>query len=168
MKVPDCYICGKAAVTDAIVEGARVSVCADCTRYGKPIAQPPGVRRPVSTTSVKTFEPASVPIHHEYSVVEGFGKLISDARQGLHLTRRELANTLFISENVIERMEAGHLMPEHKVAQKLEKFLKIKLIEENIPGKVDKLKDELLSDYRGKGKGSYTVADAINIKVKKK
>lgn len=168
MKAPDCYICGQAAVTDAIVEGAAVSVCGNCVRFGKPLSVPPGVRRPVSNTSVKTSEPYRAPIQHEYSVVEGYGKIIATAREKMGLTRQQLANGLFIQENVIERLEHEHLKPEHKVAEKLEKFLKIKLIEENIPGKVDKLKEELYGGFKGGGKDSYTVADAINIKVKKK
>ncbi|MFH1750714.1 MAG: multiprotein-bridging factor 1 family protein [Candidatus Micrarchaeota archaeon] len=168
MRAPDCYICGKAAVVEAIVEGARVQLCGGCMKYGTPISKPTGVSRPVSSTSMKTASPASPPIRHEFSVIEGYGGAVQRARESMGLTRHELAATLFISENIIERIEHEALKPDHKIAEKLEKFLKIKLLQEDIPGKVDKLKEDLLSDYRRKGSGSYTVADAINIKMKKK
>ncbi|MEK6954917.1 MAG: multiprotein bridging factor aMBF1 [Candidatus Micrarchaeota archaeon] len=167
MKTPDCYICGNPAMGEAIVEGARVQVCGVCVKYGKPVSSPiPS--RPISNTSAKTSQTISTAISHEYSVVDGYGKIIAHAREKMGLTRHQLANTLFITENVIERLEAEHLKPEHKVAQKIEKFLTIKLLEENIPGKVDKLREEMLSDFQGKGKDSFTVADVIDIKTKKK
>ncbi len=145
----ECHICGNEAVAIGIVEGARVHLCPNCVQFGKDVKTPPVNRevayrsqQPTNQSQLHQKVPAKE-IVRDFNAVQGYGDLIKNAREGLNLTRRELANTLFISENVIERLEHESLKPDHKTAQKLEKFLKIKLISEEVPGKVGQMKGEL-------------------------
>lgn len=85
------------------------------------------------------------------------------------MTRKELGEKLFISENVIERIEHEYLKPDLKTAQKLEQFLKIKIIQEDVPEKVDDGKKELAEMRKqNKGSGNLTAGDVIEIKTRKK
>ncbi|MFH0971214.1 MAG: multiprotein bridging factor aMBF1 [Candidatus Micrarchaeota archaeon] len=169
----ECHICGKPAVSEALVEGARVYLCDSCIRYGKPIQKPIQSR-----THNATPYPPTMPAAHqrqaftpkEYGAVENYGEKIRNSREAMHLTRKELANTLFINENVIERLEDELLKPEHKVAEKLEKFLKIKIIEEEGAGEdPEKLRKELDAMHKaGKAAGGVTFGDVVDIKMRQK
>ena len=112
----DCDICGRPATTKAIIEGATLSVCARCVQYGRELSAP-ATRRPQQSRPMVELE-----------VVEGYGRIVRQARERAGLTRQELARKLFILENVLERIENEHLKPNEAVAKKLEKELGITLL----------------------------------------
>lgn len=104
--------------------------------------------------------------HIDFIAVEGYGRLIKKSREALHLSRKQLANTLFISENVIERLEDEALKPERRVAEKLEQFLKIKIIREDVKSKAESPADEAEKTPHESGSpGGLTLADVLDVKV---
>lgn len=70
----------------------------------------------------------SVPTE-EYLIVEGYGELIRRAREKMGLTREALAALVGEKESTIRRVEAEQLEPTLELARRLEKTLKIKLLE---------------------------------------
>ncbi len=157
----DCDLCGKPAVKEALVEGARVSVCERCARFGKEIR----LQRPVfASPSHARVAPIA-----EYSLADGYGRAISAAREKHGLTREQLAKKLFISEHELERIEGEKLAPREQVARKLELELKIKLVSEIAASEstmatessLEKMRDHHVS--RGK---ELTLADIVSIKRK--
>ncbi len=175
----ECYICGQPAATEGLVEGARVFLCGNCMGYGTPIAtnRPIPSKYPQKTSSSgslypSTFtasKPSGTPFHHDIIPVPNYGEVLKNAREKMNLTRKQLGETLFISENVIERIEHEQLKPDLKTAQKLEQFLKIKIVEEELAGKVDDAEKELKEMRKqNKGSGNLTAGDVIEIKTRKK
>jgi len=61
--------------------------------------------------------------------VEDYNIRIRKARENLGLTRELLAQELGEKESVIRRIEEGRLVPTIDMARKLERILKIKLLE---------------------------------------
>jgi putative transcription factor len=148
----ECDICGKPATTAAIIEGAKLSVCARCASYGQEIRAPtfrkPNASRPIA----------------ELEVVDGYGRLVRQSRERTGLSRQDLARKLFILENVLERIENEHLKPNEAVAKKLEKELGIVLLEEK---KQDDGRSFSATPSFSKGSGrGLTLADMVEIKKK--
>ncbi len=169
----ECHICGKPASAQALVEGAKVFLCENCLHFGKRIEQPV---QPRGATQVNLQA-----IHHplayskptvrpsDHATVEDFGDKIRNAREQLHLTRKELANTLFISENVIERLEDELLKPDIRTAEKLEKFLKIRLIEVEGSASANEEQKKALDEMHRQAKaGGTTFGDVVDLKIRKK
>lgn len=128
--MPTCEMCGKRAefLNDAIVEGAMLSVCDDCSGFGKVIklSRPKEVeeqvmpRKIISAETVKRVE----------SIIPNYAELVKNAREKLKLKQEEVAKRLAEKESVIHNVETGHLEPSIKLAKKFEQFFRIKLIEE--------------------------------------
>ena len=118
----ECEICGSAKATvKASFDSVVLNVCEGCSSAGKIIAQPKPMlaRQPV-------FHYAA-PESGE-TVAPEFGKIISKARQQLGLKQDELALQVKEKLPVIQAAEQGKRL-DLNLAKKLEKFLKIKLIE---------------------------------------
>ncbi len=117
----ECYICGKPAVTKALIEGAVVPVCAECVKYGKEVKEK--VIKRNYTRFHKTKE------EEEILPVDNYGKLIRKWREKHKLKLDKLADKLNISASLLRKIEEEKIIPSSKVAQRIEKKLKIKLLE---------------------------------------
>ncbi|MGV8151309.1 MAG: helix-turn-helix domain-containing protein [Candidatus Woesearchaeota archaeon] len=119
----NCELCGqKQAVYDADIEGTSMKVCADCSRFGSN-KRGANVRVVVKQ---KRFEEQSP----EYVFVEGYGRLVKNAREKIGLKQDEMAKRLNERESLLHQIESEHLKPSVALAKKLERELKIKIIEE--------------------------------------
>jgi uncharacterized protein (TIGR00270 family) len=158
----ECHICGSDAVIQGLVEKAKVWLCGDCTQYGSPIRQQ-RQSSPRSNTQKPRME--FIP---DSEVVPEFGKVIKGAREEQGLSRSDLAQKLFIKENVLAGLEDGRFKPQKRTAEKLEKALKVNLIakgEAEAKDQKDKLEDIKFESNRKRSK-ELTLADVIDIKVK--
>jgi len=136
--MPDCEICGdKEAIMMAIIEGSLLNVCDSCARFGsiirvKQIAKEEKPVKKLTTELINIINP-------EYP------NLIKNAREKLGLKQKELAFKINEKESIIHKLETGTLQPTILLARKLEKILKINLVElyqeshENLNLKDDKL-----------------------------
>ncbi len=120
-----CEICGK-KVSNTItirIETAELKVCKACVKFGKEIFKS-------SKTIKKTKVSVKKPIKEidEYELVENYGDIIRKAREEMKLSRSDLAKILKEKESVIARIENYEMIPDDKLARKLEKFFKIKLL----------------------------------------
>ncbi len=118
----ECEVCGSAkAGIKASFDGVVLNVCQACSGAGKIIDQPKPVlaRPPV----LQYIAPESGEL-----VVSDFGKVISKARQQLGLKQDELALQVKEKLPVIQAAEQGKRL-NLALAKKLEKLLKIKLLE---------------------------------------
>ncbi len=169
-----CSICGGEAFQEAIVEGARVPLCPRDLHYGRPIPQAP---RPVATRSSpasSVYRPtSSAPTPKGHELVDDFAAQIARAREKAGLTRQQLARALFIMENVIERIEHGSLHPDLKTAQKLEKFLGLRLVvAEGQLDAAEKEKDKQAGQKSNpaskiSSQAGLTMGDVIDVRMKK-
>ena len=62
-------------------------------------------------------------------VVSDYSTVIRQARERMGLTQSDLAKMIGEKESIIRRLESGRMSPTLDLARKLEKALKVKLIE---------------------------------------
>ncbi len=97
-----------------------------------------------------------------YDVVENYSEIIKKARERMGWTQAVLAEKLRVQENVVRRIESGRLKPPIELALRIEKLLKVKILEPIV--------DEY-SGFSSHGKSSsmdLTLGDIVNIRNKQK
>jgi len=148
-----CDLCG--AETEnlfrAIVEGTELNVCKDCAKYGKVIEKKP-IKEETKKQLTKTIEPEKEIIQ---VIVPDFAQRIKKKRESLGLKQKEFAKKISEKESLIHNIETGSFEPSISLAKKLERFLKIKLIEE--------YEEEHKKGSKTKT-GGFTVGDLIKVK----
>lgn len=142
-----CEMCGtdknKLLLTE--VEGALMKVCPDCAKFGKgkkesndlggssdvggivsggPINKMPSLRRPGMPYSRDTFDRMG-----DDELVEGYGKVIRQSREALHMSQEDLAHKMNEKRSIIAKLESSNMIPTDALVKKLEKALSIKLTE---------------------------------------
>ena len=136
-----CEVCGREIVGPAylaMIEGAELVVCADCTRYAKWFRKlgrrehRPGqarARRPMQRAREATASLLrKVEKAEELELVEDFGRKVKEAREAKGLTQEELGKMIGEKASVISRIESGKMAPDLVLARKLEHALGIKLL----------------------------------------
>jgi len=118
MKCMDCELCGRRATGKAKIEGTIVSVCDSCSGFGQAVYEAKPVKMP-GRPKMRAPE--------EVYFVDNFPALIRKRREELSLTRQELAGKIKEKASVIERIEGG-ARPEKSIAEKLERFLGVRLM----------------------------------------
>ncbi len=149
-----CDMCGKETdLVVAIIEGSEMNVCSQCARFGKIIRKikpPEPIKKEIE--KVGKEEPEKEIIEN---IVESYGKIIKEAREKLGLKQEDFAKKINEKASLIHKIESEHQKPSIDFAKKIEKFLKIKLIEEE---KLEKIKLDK-SDSE-----SFTIGDIIKLK----
>lgn len=167
-----CEICGQSIEEGKSkrtkIDGSIMEVCPDCSKFGviqktpKPkftqskskeksgsngINRPKRTPRPMYSLDEPTEE-----------LVEDFETIVRKAREVKGLSREELGEKIYEKVSVINRIESGKMVPDIKLAKKLEKTLNITLIE--------KISDMDLEDFKNRTSGGPTLGDIVKIKKK--
>ncbi len=123
----ECDICGRKTDKEYIVEveEAQLHVCERCAKGMTPIEI-------IDHSPNKNAKQEPRVIKHAFSeeaneITNDYGSIIKNAREKAGLTNKELAIRINEKESLIARIERNQLMPEERVAKKLEKLLGIKL-----------------------------------------
>ena len=153
----NCDLCGKVDenLQMALIEGVELSVCGNCSKFGKVIAP---VRRFSAKEQHKMFEKQSAVQEKEEKVellVEGYADIIKKKREFLGITQKDFANNISEKESVIHKIESGTWQPDLALAKKLERVLGVKLVEEHM---------EKYSATKKKKEEGFTLGDFIKIK----
>jgi len=158
-------MCGKEThLVIALIEGTKLNVCKECAKFGKIIQKPKTEeikakknKRFFEAETHKTYPREKNIIKKEIiqAIVPNCAFLIKQKREKLKLKQEELAEKIAEKESLIHHLESGKFEPSIKLAEKLEKFLKIKLIEEReaIKINIEKTKSD-----------KFTIGDFIKIK----
>ena len=147
----NCDLCGKEAeMFKAVIEGSRVTVCEGCSEYG------------VNVEKVQPVEKKIVqPRYSQSEVIEGvissFGDVIRRKREQLGLSHKEFAQKIAEKESTLHKLEIGTLVPTLERARKLEKMLRLTLVEEQ--------QDEQV--VQRETKTDMTLGDMVKIKKRK-
>ncbi|MCX8196992.1 MAG: multiprotein bridging factor aMBF1 [Candidatus Micrarchaeota archaeon] len=116
----ECEICGQeGAPYLVLVEGAKLRVCRECSLSGKIIYAPPEPARQAEQTAFAK---------EEVEIVDGYGKLIMEARKKLGIPLEVLAEKINEKASFLERIEHEKTLPNEKLCRKLEKELGITLL----------------------------------------
>jgi len=131
-----CEICGADIVGGGYkiyIDRAELIVCKKCAnKYGTPIET---ISSSISTkTRRKKKHKTKIryPEELRYTVVENYPEIIKEARIRHGYTRSLLASMVGEKESTIKRIEDGVLEPSLDLARRLEKVLKINLVEEDL------------------------------------
>jgi len=124
-----CDLCGAETenIFRTIIEGTELNVCKNCAKYGKVIEKKVPVKEQPRKERAKPAEPEKEVIQ---VIVPDFAQRIKNKRESLGLKQEELAKKISEKESLIHNLETGTFEPSISLATKIEKFLKIKLIEE--------------------------------------
>ena len=135
-----CEVCGHKIYGKSYrvtIEGAKLTVCGKCTKHGriiweekksKPVAartKAPPRRLPFNTKRKKQLQPAA---ENSLELTEDFDVKIRQARRKLGLSHEDLGRKIREKVSVLKKIETRKMIPNNKLATKLEHTLNIKLL----------------------------------------
>lgn len=149
--MPACELCGKTgSLFKAVVEGTELTVCRDCGGYGRILGALSSKQHVAAKKTIRTAEgPLEI-------IAEDFAERVRKARERLGLKQEELAVKIAEKESLIHKIESGKVQPPIAVARKLERFLKITLVETK--------EEEKFSTGVRKTDVAMTIGDLLKIK----
>lgn len=162
----ECELCGKPISRKSYkisIEGVVLNVCEKCySRHAKfkISVNRTYQRKDFPKPQQRIFKPKKAKRQFpelEYEVVEDFAEKIRKAREKLGWSTEVLAQKVREKETVIRRIESGRLTPTLDLARKLEKVLKISLLEPVIEE----------HQIRSKDNKDLTLGDIVIIRKKK-
>jgi len=145
------------------VEGSILNVCEKCASFGKVVRK---IRPEMPEKKQKQVQKAAEKLAEEKAkketetmqiITPNYSLIIRKAREKLGLKQEELAKKIAEKESVIHKLESGSIIPAIPLARKLEKFLRIALVE------TIEVDSPETSDRRSSSEG-LTLGDLIRIK----
>lgn len=119
-----CEICGRNVdkLYEIYIEGARVKVCIYCFSQ-------------IKKTEIKEVNKVKTKKDIEIVgevIVEDFNKKLREYRERNNLKQIDMAKLLGIKESLYKALEEGRIKPDINLAKKIEKILKIKILEKEV------------------------------------
>jgi len=116
-----------------MIEGARLTVCVECSKHGKVVFAEPAaprlaLKKPQAPASFVPRKPMVADVQITQEITEDYANTIRVAREKLELTHEELGKKINEKASVLRNLEAGKMAPNNQLASKLEHMLKIKLL----------------------------------------
>lgn len=155
-----CEVCGRrinGKPITAIIESAKLTVCAACSKHGKIYQEDPKPRltlqrfRPTPTQPrMQMPKPQAPTVDTSQELVENYHAKIRRAREEFGLSHEDLGKRINEKVSLLRKIETGKMTPDNRLASLLERTLKIKLIvltkEEKVPqSKMSKAADHELT-----------------------
>jgi putative transcription factor len=140
-----CEVCGRkihGAPIRALIEGAKLTVCIECSKHGKIISEEEEfeqrtLKKPLTPVPfIQKKKPAQAKVDTTQEIVEGYDSKIRQAREKLGLSHEELGKKINEKASVLSKLETGKMTPNNMLVTKLEHVLKIKLL---VPIKEEKI-----------------------------
>ena len=162
-----CEVCGHKIHSIPIraeIEGAKLTVCIECSKHGK-IIRGEEIERVQRTSKPRASIPliqkkkkAQARVEITQEVVEGYDSKIRQAREKLGLSHEELGKKINEKASVLSKLETGKMTPNNMLVTKLEHALKIKLL---VP-----IKEEKISEIPKLPNREPTLGDFIQLNKK--
>jgi putative transcription factor len=162
-----CEVCGRrinGKSFNVIIEGAKLTVCNECSKLGKIYYEEPKqkIAGPRLGTTLKplriqTIKPQTPKVDTSLELVENFDLKIRQAREKLGLSHDELGKRINEKVSLLRKIETGKMTPDNRLATILEHALKIKLI---VPAKEEKVPQAKLAKTASR---DLTLGDLIQM-----
>jgi len=133
-----CEVCGSKIYTSpltALIEGAKLTVCVECSKHGKIVHEDFGLEQktprktlPLAPARMQKKKIIEARVEISQEVVEGYHTKIRQAREKLGLSHEELGKKINEKASVLSNLETGKMTPNNVLVTKLERALKIKLL----------------------------------------
>ena len=156
-----CEVCGRRihnSPVTAIIEGAKLTVCNECSKHGKIVIEEETIPLPTIGKQAQKqaltvhFQQRKAPVANvdtSQEIVEGYDVKIRQGREKLGLSHEELGKKLNEKASVLRKIETGKMTPDNTLVTKLEHALKIKLLapvsEEKVPQETPKASNRELT-----------------------
>jgi len=147
-----CEVCGSQIYgkpRKVMIEGAKMIVCEKCAKLGSPYLEPENKpsrsfyrlverRKRTSPAIAFTARRRTINLPENLEIRERFGSLVRKARENMGLSHEELGKKIGEKVSVLKKIESEKMIPDQKLAKKLEHALKVKLLvpseEYEVPG----------------------------------
>ncbi|MFQ6080065.1 MAG: multiprotein bridging factor aMBF1 [Candidatus Bathyarchaeia archaeon] len=129
-----CEVCGRRIFGKphkAVIEGAKLLVCGECVKLGSIYweTRAPQRRRRLVKPPPKISKRKPPPtITEALELVDDFGSRVRRGREKLGLTHEDLGRRIGEKVSVLRKIERGRMVPDHRLANKLEHALQVKLL----------------------------------------
>lgn len=138
------------------IEDAILNVCKNCSSYGKVLSRiKTHTGRAIKNQKKIEIEGPPKLTETLFLIVPDYAQKIKKKREKLGLKQVDFAKQVRERDSLISKIETGAIEPNIKLARKLERYLKIKLVEEY------QEKPKMLAKSDDKG---VTIGDMIKIK----
>ncbi|MEF8848133.1 MAG: multiprotein bridging factor aMBF1 [Candidatus Thermoplasmatota archaeon] len=135
----ECELCGKKGqCKPAILDGVKMMLCPNCQKIHGVKTLSGDLKSTTSTDNIsvkerlkriKKIRERDVYQEHDMNktLINNWNEKIKKARQKQNLSREDLGNKVNIKTSAVKKIENKALRPSDKVAEKIEKILKINL-----------------------------------------
>ncbi|MEM2129237.1 MAG: multiprotein bridging factor aMBF1 [Candidatus Bathyarchaeia archaeon] len=134
-----CEVCGQPIVGKpyrVIIEKAKMTTCSRCAELGsaewkpEPPSQKASYLKEMNKIGTTFYikKRGTPKVSEDIIIAEGFGSLVRKAREKMGLSHEDLGKKIAEKVSVIKKIENEKMVPDQKVAEKLERFLGIKLL----------------------------------------
>ena len=142
-----CEVCGRKIHDEpvrAVIEGAKLTVCLECSKHGKvilheetdfPAPQKTASTYPSSSSTKSTMhlpvilkKPPVAQVQLTTELIEGYASKIRVAREKLVLSHEDLGKKINEKASLLRHIETGKVAPNNQLASKLEHALRIQLM----------------------------------------
>ncbi|MEK6899608.1 MAG: multiprotein bridging factor aMBF1 [Nanoarchaeota archaeon] len=148
-----CEMCGKTgSLVSAMIEKVEMTVCANCARFGT-------VKNNASSFSSTSSSIYKNKVEHKdpaLRVISGYASAIRQVRERKGLSQEDFSKLLQERESLVSSWETGKMAPSIDAAKKLERVLKIRLVESDVE---ESVKPEKSSKADG-----FTLGDFIKVR----
>ena len=151
-----CDMCGTDAerLFKTSLEGSELNVCGGCSKHGRVISEIK-IRELKPRKTKEEIKKQSPDKEFVFMIVSDYAEMIKKGREALGLKQEDFAKKINEKHALIHKIETGHFKPGIELARKLEKILKIRLVEQQ----------EEVNEQPAKGKtDAFTIGDFIKIK----
>jgi putative transcription factor len=170
-----CEVCGRKireAPMRVVIEGAKLTVCTECSKHGKATWEEPARPSLIPQTQTgssqgnRVYSPIQIKkkvitarVDTSQEIVPDYAEVIRQAREEHGFSHEELGQKISEKESVLRKIETGKISPNDQLISKLEHTLKIKLL---VP-----VGEEKVSIPKSASR-EFTLGDAIKIEKKEK
>lgn len=141
-------MCGKNTnLVIALIEGTEMQVCNECTKFGKIIKKITPEPKRKKKEDIKKIIKEQKKKEIIQVINPDYGDIIKKKRESIGLKQEDFAKKINEKLSLIHKIETGNFEPSISLARKIERFLKIKLIEqyEEEHGKLRKIESDTLT-----------------------
>ena len=128
-----CEVCGneiRGRPFYRIIEGAKMTVCGRCSRFGSTDWDPSAVQvraRPRVQPAPRRPRSEVEAVEH-LELVEDYGEKIRRARQKAGMTVEDFAKKIMEKESVVKKLEKEELNPDNNLVRKIRNALGLELL----------------------------------------
>lgn len=144
-----CEVCGRKIIGPpykAMIEGAKMLVCAECSKLGSVYWEAktePRMKKVSKRLPQPMIAPRKQPpiiVEESVELIDDFGAKVRQSREKLGMSHEDLGKKISEKVSVLRKIESRKMTPNNLLIEKLQHALKIKLLvpvsEPKVPSKV--------------------------------